>query len=92
MIKKFILTVSVAAWSCVSSQAQTAMAKNYKDVGNANPLSSCVFCADPTAIEYEGRVYVYGTNDLSSLSITGRVAPTATEISDRSWCSPLPTW
>ncbi len=63
MIKKFILTVSVAAWSCVSSQAQTAMAKNYKDVGNANPLSSCVFCADPTAIEYEGRVYVYGTND-----------------------------
>ena len=26
-------------------------------------ISSNVFCADPTAVEYEGRLYVYGTND-----------------------------
>lgn len=30
---------------------------------NANPISSNVFCADPTAVEYDGRLYVYGTND-----------------------------
>ncbi|MBR3668087.1 MAG: family 43 glycosylhydrolase, partial [Ruminococcus sp.] len=28
-----------------------------------NPISSEVFCADPTAVEYNGRLYVYGTND-----------------------------
>ena len=42
-------------------KAQTA--KNYKDVNWGNPISSCVFCADPTAIEHDGRLYVYGTND-----------------------------
>ena len=29
----------------------------------ANPLLDFHFIADPTAIEYEGRLYVYGTND-----------------------------
>ena len=42
--------------------AQT-IAQNYKDVGQGNPISPCVFCADPTALEYNGRLYVYGTND-----------------------------
>lgn len=32
-----------------------------KDV--ANPLLDFHFIADPTAIEYDGRLYVYGTND-----------------------------
>lgn len=35
----------------------------YKNERNANPISANVFCADPTAVEYEGRLYVYGTND-----------------------------
>ena len=34
----------------------------YKTERNANPISGSVFCADPTAVEYEGRLYVYGTN------------------------------
>ncbi|MDR1836480.1 MAG: family 43 glycosylhydrolase [Treponema sp.] len=34
-----------------------------KSVTDANPLVTNVYCADPTAIEYEGRLYVYGTND-----------------------------
>ena len=29
----------------------------------ANPLLDHHFCADPTAVEYEGRLFVYGTND-----------------------------
>ncbi|MBQ9361970.1 MAG: family 43 glycosylhydrolase [Bacteroidaceae bacterium] len=28
-----------------------------------NPINPYNFCADPTAIEYNGRLYVYGTND-----------------------------
>lgn len=35
----------------------------YKTERNANPISTNIFCADPTAVEYEGRLYVYGTND-----------------------------
>lgn len=31
--------------------------------GMANPLLDFQFCADPTAVEYNGRLYVYGTND-----------------------------
>ncbi len=37
--------------------------KVYKTSANANPISSSVFCADPTSVEFEGRLYVYGTND-----------------------------
>ena len=35
----------------------------YKAEYNANPLSPSIMCADPTAVEYNGRLYVYGTND-----------------------------
>lgn len=38
-------------------------AKTYKKTSQGNPISSCVFCADPTALEYDGRLYVYGSND-----------------------------
>jgi hypothetical protein len=34
-----------------------------KAVNEANPLITNMYCADPTAIEYKGRLYVYGTND-----------------------------
>lgn len=36
---------------------------DYKDERNANPISPNIFCADPTAVEYNGRLYVYGSND-----------------------------
>ena len=35
----------------------------YKNERNANPISPSIFCADPTSVEYNGRLYVYGTND-----------------------------
>lgn len=35
----------------------------YKSERNSNPISGNIFCADPTAVEYEERLYVYGTND-----------------------------
>ena len=55
----------------VNLNAQT-IAANYKAVGEGNPISSCVFCADPTAIEYQGRLYVYGTNDHQQYIYNGK--------------------
>ncbi len=37
--------------------------KVYKNEQCGNPISTSIFCADPTSVEYEGRLYVYGTND-----------------------------
>ncbi len=34
-----------------------------KSLTAGNPVSSEFYCADPTAVEYNGRLYVYGTND-----------------------------
>ncbi len=33
-------------------------------LGNGNPLLDFIFTADPTAVEHDGRLYVYATNDL----------------------------
>ena len=41
----------------------TVSSSCFKSAENANPISPSVFCADPTAVEYNGRLYVYGTND-----------------------------
>ena len=62
MRKTFLLT---GAFMALSTQvgAQTTPAADYKGTTNGNPISASVFCADPTAIDYEGRLYVYGTND-----------------------------
>lgn len=58
--RKILLATLIATSLGVSA---VEIAKTYKAVGSGNPISPCVFCADPTAIEYEGRLYVYGTND-----------------------------
>lgn len=34
-----------------------------KSLWETNPLISNILCADPTSIEYNGRLYIYGTND-----------------------------
>lgn len=42
-----------------------------KTTAEGNPLLSNIFCADPTAIEYEGRLYIYGTNDHQQYEAVG---------------------
>lgn len=37
--------------------------KNYKDISNTNPCMTQKFSADPAVMEYDGRLYVYSTND-----------------------------
>lgn len=39
--------------------------------GHHNPLLDFTFVADPTSVEYEGRLYVYGTNDTQQLDSVG---------------------
>lgn len=43
----------------------------YKLECNANPISPNVFCADPTGVEFEGRLYIYGTNDQQQYEAVG---------------------
>ena len=49
--------------------------KTTKKVGNNNPIATQRFMADPYAIEYEGVVYVYGTNDSEQMtdSVSGEI-------------------
>lgn len=44
--------------------------KTFKPAENANPISPIVFCADPTAVVYNGRLYVYGTRDHQQFEAT----------------------
>ena len=60
---KQLLTIAMMMAMSLHVNAQTTTAQNFKPVGQANPISGCVFCADPTALEYNGRLYVYGSND-----------------------------
>ena len=55
----------------VNSKAQS-IAPNYKGLSESNPISASVFCADPTALEYNGRLYVYGTNDTQQYIKNGK--------------------
>ena len=43
------------------------LAEAWKKAEAGNPISADVYCADPTAVEYNGRLYVYGTNDQQQL-------------------------
>ena len=61
MYKKLFLTATIIA-SGLQAEAQT-IATSFKQGSNGNPISASVFCADPTALDYNGRLYVYGTND-----------------------------
>jgi len=61
MRKKLFMMVAMMA-ACLQADAQT-LAKEFKSTSEGNPISGSVFCADPTALEYDGRLYVYGSND-----------------------------
>ena len=49
--------------SADSSIIKTVVTSPKLGTGMANPLLDFQFCADPTAVEHNGRLYVYGTND-----------------------------
>lgn len=49
--------------TAVGTEFTGETASSFKSNWNNNPISSKMFCADPTAVEYNGRLYVYGTSD-----------------------------
>lgn len=57
-----IITMATLMAASMHLSAQD-LEKNYKDTSSGNPISGSVFCADPTALDYKGRLYVYGSND-----------------------------
>ncbi|MBO4849474.1 MAG: family 43 glycosylhydrolase [Prevotella sp.] len=66
-----LLTGCVLFSASVMVHAQS-VAKSYKAAIHGNPISPCVFCADPTALEFDGRVYVYGSNDHQQFIANGK--------------------
>lgn len=44
-------------------EAVSSLAEAFKGMNENNPISSDIYFADPTAVEYNGRLYIYGTND-----------------------------
>ncbi len=47
--------------------------KSYKNAGNNNPLYTQRFGADPGVMEYNGRLYVFMTNDVIERDANGKV-------------------
>lgn len=45
---------------------------SFKLIGEGNPLMTEMYCADPTAVEYNGRLYVFGTNDQQQYEENGQ--------------------
>lgn len=70
MYKKLFITAALVT-AGLQINAQTT-APDYKGSSNNNPISANVFCADPTALEYNGRLYVYGTNDHQQFMVQGK--------------------
>lgn len=50
--------------------------------GDGNPLLDFMFTADPTAVEYNGRIYVYATNDQQQYDSIGGYGKTPTNTSN----------
>lgn len=68
----FVLFTSLYAYC---AQAQTLADSTKLATGNHNPILDFLFTADPTAVEHEGRLYVYGTNDheqFDSVGVNGK--------------------
>ena len=71
MYKKLFMSAALMA-TCSQLNAQNPAAPDFKGTSNNNPISANVFCADPTALEYNGRLYVYGTNDHQEFIANGK--------------------
>lgn len=55
----------------ISISADKISTNNFKDTRYNNPVSSDFFCADPTSVEYNGRLYLFGTNDHEQFEAAG---------------------
>lgn len=70
-MKKNLLAIAILAATCTMQSVAQTTTKSIKGNSDVNPILPYNLCADPTAVEYEGRLYVYGTNDQQELETTG---------------------
>ncbi|MCQ2375326.1 MAG: glycoside hydrolase family 43 protein [Salinivirgaceae bacterium] len=63
------LLLLIATMSAFAAWAQSPV-KPVKALTDNNPINPFNYCADPTAVEYNGRLYVYGTNDHQQFDYT----------------------
>ncbi len=68
---EFSLAKSVFKSEDLGLSISKTLKRAYKDKTDTNPISSEIFFADPTAVEYEGRLYVYGTYDTAQFEANG---------------------
>ena len=63
--KKFLVLAILinVAFSGKTQKKKVRLTPGFKDIGNHNPCFAHKFTADPGVMVYDGRVYVYGTND-----------------------------
>ncbi len=70
-----IFVILTLLCNLIVCNAQTLADSTKLATGNHNPILDFLFTADPTAVEYEGRLYVYGTNDheqFDSVGVNGK--------------------
>lgn len=60
--------------------------KGFKAQSEHNPIATQRFGADPYAMEYNGRVYVYMTNDVLEMDSTGAPLPNSFQTINKIFC------
>lgn len=74
LIKEFPIAEKVIDTAAMERLFSTiTVASSYKNIGENNPLYTQRFGADPGVMEYNGRVYVYTTNDVIEYDSSGNV-------------------
>lgn len=87
-----MLLASVMMVGCDSNSASRAMFENielapaYKQQSEHNPLAIQRFGADPYAMEYNGRVYVYMTNDVFEYDSDGNLKDNGYSLINKIFC------
>lgn len=57
--------------SAITISSENISTDNNKNTAYNNPISSDFYCADPTSVEYNGRLYLIGTNDHEQFEAAG---------------------
>ncbi len=73
LILPFLFAARVKGEETKMSSIPVTLQKSYKKAGENNPLYTQRFGADPGVMEYDGRLYVYMTDDLLEYDATGKV-------------------
>ncbi len=79
-------TVSVDNSAMEARFASINLTTSYKAEGENNPLYTQRFGADPGVMEYDGRVYVYTTNDVIEYDSAGNVVENTYALVDKINC------